>query len=112
MTSDPDDTAEPAAITGDGNEEGPQCGTTQALTHLTVCFTDNETMTSLHRHCCCFRHIPHLADVLPEHAALVEIVLQDANGTTVIGPHGVQAAITEDGAAVPIHIPSITPAIR
>ena len=29
---------------------------------------------SVHRQCCCYRHIPHLADILPEHAALVEIV--------------------------------------
>ena len=39
-------------------------------------------MRFLQRHCCCFRHIPHPADILPEHAALVEIVLEDANGKT------------------------------
>jgi len=63
-------------------------------------------------HCCCFRHIPHPADILPEQAALVEIVLEDANGKTVVGPHGVEVGIKEDGAEVPIHIPSIIPVIR
>jgi hypothetical protein len=88
MDTDPDDTADSCAVTGDGDqgEDGPQCGTTQALTHLTVCFTGKGTMTSLHRHCCCFRHVPPLADILPEHAALVEIALEDANGRTVVGP--------------------------
>jgi hypothetical protein len=114
MDSNPDETAEPGAITEDwdDSEEGPRCGTAEALTCLVVCFTDNGTMTSLHRHCCCFRHVPHLAEVLPEHAALVEIVLEDANGTTVVGPDGVQAGISEDGVEVPIHIPSIIPATR
>jgi len=114
MDSNPDDTAGSGAITMDGDEgeEGPQCGTAEALTSFTVCFIDKGTATSLHRHCCCFRHIPHLADILPEHAALVEIVLEDANGKTVVGPDGVQAGITEDSAEVPIHIPSIIPAIR
>jgi len=69
-------------------------------------------MRFLQRHCRCFRHIPHPADILPEHAALVEIVLDDANGKTVVGPNGVEARITEDGAEVPIHIPSIIPVIR
>jgi hypothetical protein len=114
MDTDPDDMVESGAIAEDGDDggEGPQCGTAEALTCLTVCFIDKGTTTSLHRHCCCFRHVPHPADILPEHAALVEIVLEDANGKTIVGPDGVQAGITEDGAEVPIHIPSIIPAIR
>ena len=39
-------------------------------------------------------------------------VLEDANGKTVVGPNGVEAWIKEDGADVPIHIPSIIPVIR
>ena len=58
------------------------------------------------------RHIPHPADILAEQAALVEIVLEDANGKTVVSPNGVEAWIKEDGADVPIHIPSIIPVVR
>ncbi len=114
MYTDPDDTVGSDAITEDGGEgeEGPECGTAEARSYLMVCFIDEGTMRFLERHCCCFRHIPHPADILPEQAALVEIVLEDANGKTVVGPHGVEAGIKEDGAEVPIHIPSIIPVIR
>ena len=55
---------------------------------------------------------PASADILAEQAALVEIVLEDANGKTVVSPNGVEASIKEDGADVPIHIPSIIPVVR
>jgi hypothetical protein len=65
-------------------EDGPACGTAAAATYLLVTFNDETGVRFAERHCCCFRHVPRPAEVLPAGAELVEVVLEDALTKTVV----------------------------
>jgi hypothetical protein len=86
MDDDPDDdpTAEFPAVTEDDEEDGPACGTAAAATHFHLTYNDATGLRFVEEFCCCFRHVPRPADVLPEGAELVEIVLEDAWARTVV----------------------------
>ncbi len=89
MDNDPDDdTVEFPAITdgddGDDGDDGPACGTAAAETYFLAVFTDDTGVRFAERNCCCFRHVPRPADVLPPGADLVEVVVEDAWTRTVV----------------------------
>jgi hypothetical protein len=66
-------------MTDDLDDGGPACGTAAAETYFLATFADDTgTIRFAERHCCCFRHVPRPADVLPAGAELVEIVLEDS----------------------------------
>jgi hypothetical protein len=80
-----DDTAEFPVLTEDDEEEdGPACGTAAAKVYFLATFNDDTGVQFAERHCCCHRHVPHPAEVLPAGAELVEIVLEDAWTKTVV----------------------------
>ena len=93
MNHPDDDTVEFPAITGE--DGGPGCGTAEAATYFLATYNDASGVRFTERHCCCYRHVPRPADVLPEGAELVEIVLQDAATRTVI--RNGQAEVTISG---------------
>jgi hypothetical protein len=84
MDNDPDDDTEefPAITEDDGG--GPECGTAEAAVYFLATFNHDTGVRFAERHCCCYRHVPHPAEVLPEGAELVEVVLEDAWTKTVV----------------------------
>jgi hypothetical protein len=93
---DDDDTVEFPAITDDDDDgDGPACGTAAALVYFLATFNDATGVRFLERHCCCFRHVPRPADVLPRDAQLIEVVVQDSWTRTVV--RNGQAEITVSG---------------
>jgi hypothetical protein len=74
------------------DDDGPACGVAEAATYFLVCFCVQGEMRFIERRCCCYRHIPRPAELLPERAELVEVVIIDARVKSVVG-HG-QAEIT------------------
>jgi hypothetical protein len=91
---DDDDTVEFPPI---GNDGGPACGTAAAETYFLATFNGASGVRFAERHCCCFRHVPRPADVLPDGAELAEIVLEDAWTRTVV--RNGEAEITVKGEA-------------
>jgi hypothetical protein len=87
-----------------GDDGGPACGTELAATYFLATFTDDSGVRFAERHCCCFRHIPRPADVLPAGAELVEIVIEDAVAKTVV--RNGQAEVTLSGSET-ITIPAV-----
>jgi hypothetical protein len=91
-----DDTVEfPAIAEDDDEEDGPVCGSAAAATHFHLTYNGDTGVQFAEKHCCCFRHVPRPADVLPEGAELVEIALQDAQTRTVV--RNGQAEVTVSG---------------
>jgi hypothetical protein len=88
--NDPDDTQEFPAIDDD---EGPGCGTPEAAARFLVVFLDERGVCFAEQDCCCYRHVPRPADVLPEDAQLLEVVIQDAQLKTML---------TDDGAEITV----------
>jgi hypothetical protein len=84
MDDDPadDDTVEFPAITVD--DDGPECGSAAAVTYFLATFNGDSGVQFAERRCCCYRHVPHPAEVLPEGAELVEVVVEDAFVRTMV----------------------------
>jgi hypothetical protein len=95
--ADDDPTVEFPAITED--DDGPECGTAAAATYFLLTYNDAAGVRFAERHCCCFRHIPRPAEVLPAGADLIEVVLQDAFVRTVA--RNGQAEVTVSGQFAP-----------
>lgn len=105
MDNDPDDddsTVEFPPVGGEGTVEfplieedgGPTCGTAVAATYFLATFNDDTGVQFVERHCCCFRHVPRPAEVLPPGAQLIEVVLEDARVRTVVRNGQPEAEIT------------------
>jgi len=92
---DPDDTLEFAAV---GGVEGPGCGMPQAAARFLVVFLDECGVQFAEHELCCYRHVPHPVEVLPEGAQLLEVVIADAQLTTVLTDDG--AEITAGGETI------------
>jgi hypothetical protein len=104
MTNSPDDDTVEFPAIDDGPEAPsvraeakglPECGTEAAVTYLHITFNDASGVRFAEKRCCCFRHIPHPAEVLPEDAELIEIVLQDAWTRTVVRDGQVEITVSE-----------------
>jgi hypothetical protein len=95
---DPDDTVEFPAIGGD---EGPGCGTPQAATRFLVVFLDEHGVCFVEQDCCCYRHVPHPAEVLPEDAQVLEVVIQDAQLKTVLTDDGAEITVGGETIFIP-----------
>ena len=92
---DLEDTLELPAI---GGEEGPACGTPEGAARFLVVFTDEGGVQFAEHQLCCYRHIPHPVEVLPQDAQLLEVVIADAQLTTVLTGDG--AEITAGGETI------------
>jgi hypothetical protein len=92
--SQPDDTVEIPAITeavadaiADG-DDGPPCGSPDAITSLWVSYTF-KGLTHIDRgRWCCTRHIPAEAQHLPADAELIDVVIQDGLVQTTVFSDG------------------------
>ena len=73
----------------------PACGTEAAVTYLHITFNDASGVRFAEKRMLLFRHIPHPAEVLPEDAELIEIVLQDARTRTVVRDGQVEITVSE-----------------
>jgi hypothetical protein len=66
------------------HDDGPACGTAAAETHFLATYNDGTGVHFAERNCCCFRHIPRPADLLPAGAELAEVVIEDGLTRTVV----------------------------
>lgn len=89
------DTLEFPVIDG---EEGPNCGTPQAAARFLVVFLDEGGVQFAEHQLCCYRHVPHPVEVLPEDGQLLEVVIQDSQLQTVLTDDG--AEITAGGETI------------
>jgi hypothetical protein len=87
-------------MTDDATDDGPACGTEAAATYFHLVYNDASEVGFIEDHICCYRHVPRPADVLPEGAELVEIVLQDPTTRTVIRDGQAEVTVL-DGEATP-----------
>jgi hypothetical protein len=87
-----EDTLQFPAISGD---ERPGCGTPETAARFLVVFLDEGGVVFAEHQLCCCRHVPHPVEVLPEGAQLLEVVVADAQLTTVLTDDG--AEITAGG---------------
>ncbi len=86
-------------------EDGPDCGTPEAAARFLVVFIDEGGVQFAEHELCCYRHVPHPVEVLPEDAQLLEAVIADAQLTTVLTADG--AEITPAGGhatVIPAHL--------
>jgi hypothetical protein len=104
MAEPDDDMVEFTAITEDEDEEGPECGTAEAATYFLVCYADHERIRFIERNCCCFRHVPHPTEVLPEDAQLLEVVIEDARVKTVVRDGGTEITFNDETIFIPAHL--------
>jgi hypothetical protein len=100
---DDDDTVEFPSVAED---DGPGCGTAEAATYLLITYTDCGELRFIERHLCCYRHIPHPAEVLPAHAHLIEVVLEDGRGKTVVRDGGAEITCNDETIFIPAFIPA------
>jgi hypothetical protein len=92
--SEPDDTVEIAAVTeavadaiADG-DDGPLCGSPEAITSLWVSYTF-KGLTHIDRgRYCCTRHIPAEAQSMPADAEPIDVVIQDGLVQTTVRADG------------------------
>jgi hypothetical protein len=98
---DPDATLEFPAISG---EEGPGCGTLQAAARCLVVFLDEGGVQFAEHELCCHRHVPHPVEVLPEGAQLLEVVIADAQLTTVLTDDGAEITVGGETTFIPAHL--------
>lgn len=71
------------------NDDGPECGTAEALTRLLVVYTAGGRLQFTVREYCCYRHIEGPAEVLPPDAELHEVIIEDARARTAVLAGGV-----------------------
>ena len=64
-------------------DEGPACGSLEALTYLMVVYQDDAGIQFIDEWYCCHRHVPHPKDLLPQDAEFIEVVIADSRYTTV-----------------------------
>ncbi|SRR6266567_3758200 len=98
---DSDDTLEFPAI---GDDEGPGCGTPEAAARFLVVFTEERGVQFAEHDCCCYRHVPHPVQVLPEGAELLEVVIQDAQLKTVLTDRGAEITVGGETIFLPAHL--------
>ena len=65
------------------SDDGPACGSFDASTFVMAVYYDDNGIRFFERWYCCHRHVPPPAEVLPEGAKLIEVVVADALNTTV-----------------------------
>jgi hypothetical protein len=97
---DPESTLEFPAT---GSGEGPGCGTPQAARFLMV-FLDEGGVQFAEHDLCCYRHVPHPVEVLPEGAQLLEAVITDAQLTTVLTGDGAEITVGGQTIFIPAHL--------
>jgi hypothetical protein len=98
---DLEDTLEFPAVSG---EEGPACGTPEAATRFLAVFTDEHGVQFAEHQLCCYRHIPHPVEVLPQDAQLLEAVIADAQLTTVLTDDGAEITAGGETTFIPAHL--------
>ena len=98
---DPAATLEFPAI---GREEGLSCGTPPAVTRFLVVFLDESGVVLAEQELCCYRHVPHPIEVLPEGAQLLEVVVQDGQLTTVLTGDGAEITAGGETIFIPAHL--------
>ena len=76
-------------------DDDPLCGTPEAAASLAVIYVTDGSVRSLTVDCCCSRHIPRPADVLPPDAVITEVTISDARQETRVRDGTV--TITMDG---------------
>jgi len=68
------------------DDGGPVCGTLEAATRLVVTYADASGLQFADRSCCCYRHVPRPAEVLPPGAQVIEVVIEDGWLVTRVRP--------------------------
>jgi hypothetical protein len=95
---DPEDTLEFPAI---GGEESPGCGTPEAAARFLVVFLGEGGVVFAEQQLCCYRHVPHPVEVLPEGAQLLEVVIADVQLTTVLTDDGAEITVGGETIFIP-----------